>query len=467
MKTYGKISTLSLFKILTNVTVLAITVILSRNIEPGVYGLFRKLLVYFLFFSKLMTLGFPNSILKYSKNNDIPYNKDLISRSIISISPVLVGILIISICVLVFIGKLSYLGLLVVFILLVYLNMAESSFMVVNHPILSGLFSFFLKGGLFLVPGLLLLATNNTVLTFNLSIIYLSIVLICFLIIVGFQIKKSYNLDISLKKHFRFSATVWFASLAGAVFLQSDKIIVSLLKDNATFAIFSNGAFEIPVIGIINGAIFISITPTLSQYFAEGKLDKTAQLWKRVSQKCMLILLPVFSFFVFRSKDVMVLLFSEYYIKSTGIFLLYLFFIPLRVYIFSGILMATDEQGYYFKIGMIAAIINVILTYILVRFISIYFAPITTLTVTVFMDILYFRKVGKVCNKKIREIFIYKEIVVVLLISLILSFAIQKFIFIDNEYMNIVVNFVVFSLLIIMSYIALKYVSIKKICKRI
>lgn len=463
MKIYNKIGVLSVSKLLSNLTTLFIFILLSRTVDPDSYGLFRKILVYLLFFANLMTLGLPNSLLKFGRD-DQDFNRKLISRSLFMVGPALVFVLTVGVILAFFTSLSIYANLLILFLILVLLFFSESALMIRNRVFWSGIYSFFIKGGMFLVPGLLLFFLRDVPGAFNWTIAYVAVLLVLFLSLIRFT-PKCFDIDLSMKEQYLFSFTVWFAALAGILMLQSDKLIVSALKSNETFAIFSNGAFEIPVIGIINGAIFTAATPLFSRYFREHKHQEVIRLWASISQKSMLIMLPTFAFLIFRSEELMAVLFGDFYRRSAMVFLLYLFFIPLRVYIFSGIFMATDLQKYYLKHNMIAAVSNAVLTYLFVLKFGMYAAPITSLLLTVYLVAVFFRKLIRVFRVPLSEIVLFRRAGFILVISFAISILLKLVLDIPNIFINISVHFLIFSVLLFSVFVYKNYIPLRKIWK--
>lgn len=136
-----------------------------------------------------------------------------------------------------------------------------------------------------------------------------------------------------------------------------DKTIVSAAFDPATFAIYANGAMEIPFVNVIAGSISQVVMPEMSK-LAEGSSRRALiVLWHRVIRKTAMLLFPLFFFLFAFAGPVMVILFSERYAASAGPFRLYLLLLPLRAATYTPILLALGRS----KLVAWGALMDVIL----------------------------------------------------------------------------------------------------------
>jgi len=133
------------------------------------------------------------------------------------------------------------------------------------------------------------------------------------------------------------------ALAVGLIGRQLDKWIISLFFGPEQYAVFSNGAQELPLVGILTAGMASAILPEMVKYAGEGKLPEAIHLWKRSSRVCALVMFPTFILSLFLAPELMILLFSRKYIDSTYPFVVYLFVLPMRVVIFSAVLRAMSR----------------------------------------------------------------------------------------------------------------------------
>ena len=90
----------------------------------------------------------------------------------------------------------------------------------------------------------------------------------------------------------RFSVPLGLASMVGLMSRSVDKVIVSSMCSPEEFAVYVNGAVDIPLIGILTGSINVVLLPEIVQLYSEGKAEAALSLWRRAAVKCSRILLP-------------------------------------------------------------------------------------------------------------------------------------------------------------------------------
>jgi len=132
-----------------------------------------------------------------------------------------------------------------------------------------------------------------------------------------------------------------------------DKALVASRFDPATFAIFANGAFEIPLIAILLASSTAVLMPEFSRLAAAPDKTPLVQLWRRAILRTGLLVLPLCAFALVMARDVMVTLFSERYAASALPFRVYLLLLPLRCAAYTPMLLALG-RGRAVLIGAVA-----------------------------------------------------------------------------------------------------------------
>lgn len=141
----------------------------------------------------------------------------------------------------------------------------------------------------------------------------------------------------------RFSTPLALATMVGTISLQLDKLIVSAMQPPEIFAVYSNGAREIPLIGIVTGSIAGVILPDLRKAVAEGENEKAVALFRKAAEKSAWLLLPAMMFFMVSADSFIVTLFSEKYAASSLPFRIYLLLLPARIAFAGPILVAIGK----------------------------------------------------------------------------------------------------------------------------
>lgn len=129
------------------------------------------------------------------------------------------------------------------------------------------------------------------------------------------------------------------ASILGTMTLQLPGVIVSSICTPEEFAVYSVGAFELPLVGIVTGSIATVLLADMAKLIAEGRTQEALQLFATGALRSAVLLLPAMCFLLVAAEPLVVLLFSEEYRQSVIPFRLYLLILPVRI-VFWGSLLA-------------------------------------------------------------------------------------------------------------------------------
>lgn len=162
----------------------------------------------------------------------------------------------------------------------------------------------------------------------------------------------------SMWRMLKFSVPLGLASIFITLTLQFANIVVSALCSPEDYAIFTLGARELPVIGIITGSMATIVMADMSQKIKEGNMQEALNLFRKSALMGALLLFPIMFFLLLYAKEFIVVLFSEKYLDSVipfGVFLLYL---PIRIVFYQSAFIALGKS----KIILYRAILSFILT---------------------------------------------------------------------------------------------------------
>jgi O-antigen/teichoic acid export membrane protein len=164
-------------------------------------------------------------------------------------------------------------------------------------------------------------------------------------------------------KQVRFSIPLGLASLLGTVSRSLDQVMVAAFCSTAMFAVYVNGAMEIPLIGMITGSVTSVLIVDYARFHKEGRLDEIVALIHRAMIKCALILIPVMAFLLCTAPELMRILFGKPYEESATYFRIYLLLLPVRTLTFGAILTATGNSHYILIQTIIGVIAQLVATW--------------------------------------------------------------------------------------------------------
>lgn len=229
--------------------------------------------------------------------------------------------------------------------------------------------------------------------------------------------------NVSYKEIFRFSIPLLYASLWGIVIASADQFFISRYFGSKVFAEFSNGAMELPFVGMIVGATSTVLSPIFSRMSHE-KLDPQKEIfpiWKSVFEKSAMLIYPLLIYTWFFADVLMVVLYGKQYevssiyfrIKSTVNFFAIIVYAPLLINI--------GKVKYYANVHMFIAILVIVMEYIsVVLFNSPYAISVVSLIVQVIKTYLLLFVVAKFFGLRTYQLFPIHLIFRILLSSILI-----------------------------------------------
>src|SRR5690606_2455208 len=112
-------------------------------------------------------------------------------------------------------------------------------------------------------------------------------------------------------------------TVMGVVILYTDSFMVSNMLGVKEYAIFRNGAMEVPFLSSIYGAISTIVLPELAKLWQEKKVDEVVALKGKIILNSAIVIYPFLALFLFYAQSFIVWYFGEAYVGSAMIFAIY------------------------------------------------------------------------------------------------------------------------------------------------
>ena len=144
-----------------------------------------------------------------------------------------------------------------------------------------------------------------------------------------------------LKAQIVYSLPLWLSFLVGATRAYVDKFLVVFLYRPEDFAIYSRGAFELPLIGLVPFALSSLLAPRFAESYSRGAVMEVIVLWREMARNVSQLFFPLFVFCFIFAEPIITLLFTSQYSGGAEIFRIYLCLLPLRIVSYKTILIAT------------------------------------------------------------------------------------------------------------------------------
>ena len=236
------------------------------------------------------------------------------------------------------------------------------------------------------------------------------------------------------------------ASIVGTLQVSIDKLIVSSMCSPEEFAIYVNGAIEIPLVGMIAGSVTSILIPEFAELYKDGKLSELIALWRNAMVKVSYLMFPVVVYLFFMSDEVIQTLFSAKYMESVVPFRIYLLFLMARITSFSSVEMAAGKSNLVLLVFGGNLIVNIIFTIILVPIIGYIGAAIGTVATTYLFAIPFHMFVyNRILKTPISKLLPLKKLSMVMLGSLsCLPLTFSKLLVPDYDILKLAITSVVF-----------------------
>lgn len=185
--------------------------------------------------------------------------------------------------------------------------------------------------------------------------------------------------ELKYREIFQFSLPLLWASLWGLLISSADQFFISRYFGNKVFAEFSNGAIELPFVGMVIGATSKVLSPVFSGIAFKSKNAKKEilPLWISVFEKSAKLIYPLLLYTWFFADVLIITLYGEHYINSAVYFRIKAVLNFFTLIVYGPLLINTGKLKYYANVHMITAVALIILEYISVKTIDSPYALIT------------------------------------------------------------------------------------------
>lgn len=282
-----------------------------------------------------------------------------------------------------------------------------------------------------------------------------------------YQKQKS---SITIKEILIFCVPLMGAGIFNILINSTDQFFISRYFGTEAFAEFSNGAMELPFVGMIVGACSTVLLPVYSKLSKNNTVSmedrkSIISIWNNVLTKSVMLIYPIIIFCMIYAEEIMVLLYGESYRVSGLYFFIMLFNNFLSVISCYPLILALNKTKDYAIAYLVNFVLLVILEFMAVKTLnnveSLCIVSVTCLWLRVFM---FFRIITRALNVKILSIVPVAVITKVIVLSIIISELIHVVIAIDNNLLNICVSVGLFAILLLASsyLLGINYISIIK-----
>lgn len=279
----------------------------------------------------------------------------------------------------------------------------------------------------------------------------------------GAESKKS---SLSVVKLIKFSLPVGAASIVSVLSQSIDKLFVARFETAEVYAVYVNGAIEVPLISLVSGALSTSAIGYMSLQCAKGNKDLALKAFKSVAENSCLFLMPVFVFLLINSKDFIVVLFGKEYVDSWKPFFIYLFLLPIRVVMYGPALIALGQSRVIMYRGVLELIFNFFLSALFYFYFGVLGLAVATVLVVCLWSVPYnLKNIKEGFGVGFKDVLPYGKIIRALFFSLCLA-PLAYYpgrILLDQYTASFFINLISYMAAMLSLYFVMGVVSIKRI----
>jgi O-antigen/teichoic acid export membrane protein len=169
-----------------------------------------------------------------------------------------------------------------------------------------------------------------------------------------------------------------------------DRAIVATRFSPADYAIYSVGALEIPLDSIFQASVATVLRASLPALIRAGRHDEVVRLMHEGVRKLSLVVLPCFVFLLAYSNEFITTLFTAEYERSVSVFRIYVFLMPLHMFLLSPIPPAYGRTKINLQVVAAVTVIHVVLSFALLHWIGFYGPAVSAISTSYLLSSFYF-----------------------------------------------------------------------------
>jgi O-antigen/teichoic acid export membrane protein len=181
-----------------------------------------------------------------------------------------------------------------------------------------------------------------------------------------------------VREQFHYAIPFGLAGIAGTLADSMHQYVVSYTFNPATFAIYTVGCFQIPVITIVFTSISDVALVRLAELQKSGENEERVKVIGDSVIKVCLLLFPLYVWLMVNARNVIVLLFTERFEASVEIFKVFLTIILLAAFQLDYVLRAFADTRFIFLLHVLRLMLTAILLALLVVPLGVFGAVITS-----------------------------------------------------------------------------------------
>ncbi len=207
----------------------------------------------------------------------------------------------------------------------------------------------------------------------------------------------------SIKEQFSFALPVGLAAITITLLNQTDKFIITRHLGREEFAIYAVGAFQVPLMNVIQASISNVTFPMMVHYEKDGDHAGILGLWQRSLLKTLVLILPVFVFLQITARPFVTILFTDEYAAATPVFMIYLLLF-LRSGFESTVLQVYKRTRFILVTSAAGFVVNLLLGLLLFRLMGRLGPPVAAVVTMNILNLIHLWYAGRLMQASILQV---------------------------------------------------------------
>lgn len=410
---------------------LILTMLMSRVMMEDTYGTYRQIMLIVTLCTAIIPLGIPVTISYFYQNINAMQksklvNNTLIISSVLSISVIcIINIFSFDISVLFNNSNLvDYLFILSLYIaIIIAFSYLENLYISSGHALILGIINIIFFIIYFIIIAIEIIFFNKLY-TIILTMTILEVIKSVYMLYKIYNLNKyEYLFDISfMKKQMGYAMPLGLTVIIQTINLYTDNLFISSNFTPTEYAIYSTGATEVPFISIITISLATVALPQMSKlYNTDHDFQGVLEVWSKTTKSAAAIIFPVFWILLFYNAGYIKFIFSEKYLATTPVFIVYLFRLLLSCTVFSNILIILKKQKVIVKNMLIGIMFNITMNFLLIKIFGMLGAAISSMLMHSLLVILQLYQISKFSNYKVSHLLPFRELLKLLIVPGLIS----------------------------------------------
>ncbi len=183
----------------------------------------------------------------------------------------------------------------------------------------------------------------------------------------------------TLKEIFKIGLPLYVVELLGNSYTYIAGFIISINLNAEQYAVYKSGSIELPIIGVLYITISTIFMSDMTVNIQNQNYAMIAAMKKKIITTTAIVLFPVTVFFIFYSKQFILIYLSAKYVESYIVFIIFSFALFIRFQNYTDVLILLRKSKFVLISFTVFIVINIVLNLVLSHYFGIYGCAIATI----------------------------------------------------------------------------------------